>query len=466
MEPLPFKSLQDSSGKVPPHAIQVEQYVLGTVLDDPTKESASIITELLTDKCFWIPKHRYIFKAIQELFTANKPTTSIDLIMYLHRDKSQIMSEAEITHLQDKSSSSANLDYYCRVLIQKMILRESIRVMGRTISKAYDPGVEAFDVLSEAEHELFALSNKVIRGSTRSLTSMTPEVITEIMNPKIIDGCTGIPSKFDRLDKLTGGWQNSDLIILAGRPGMGKTSLGMSAMLNANVPCIFFSLEMKNTQLVQRILAMVSQVNLQRMRTGNLNTSDYTKIKAAQERLSQRSEFHIEDTQELTLKEIRSKCLRLRSEKDIKLIMVDYLQLMHDPGKKYESREAEVSRIARGLKGIAKELDIPVIALAQLNRNLEDRRDKRPRLSDLRESGAIEQVADLVLMLYRNEVYSDGRGEDFSADQGKTELILCKHRNGPTGVVDLQFIKETTHFININPYRNPPPDSGTTPSPF
>lgn len=446
----------DSAGRVPPHAIEIEQHVLGTVLADPTKESATIVIEFLSEEAFWLPKHRHIFKVIVLLFREEKPTTSIDVGMCFRKRKIFAVSEAELLALEEKSHSASNLEYYCRILQEKMVLRESIRVLGSVITKAYDPASDSFDILAEAEQKLFSLSNQVVRGSSRSLDTIGPEIIHGALNPKVIDGCTGIPSRFAKLDSYTGGWQNSDLIILAGRPGMGKTSLGMTLALQANVPCVFFSLEMKDAQLAQRILAIIAKVNLQQMRSGTLSQADKERILQARQRFATMTNFFVEDTQELTLKEMRSKCLRLRSEHKIELILVDYLQLMHDPGQKYESREAEVSRIARGLKAIAKELDVPVIALAQLNREVESRSDKRPRLSDLRESGAIEQVADLVLMLYRKEVYTKGV-TPLDSTAGETELLLVKHRNGPTGSVLLEFIKQTTHFIEHNPYRDPQP---------
>jgi replicative DNA helicase len=341
-----------------------------------------------------------------------------------------------------------NVDYYARIVAEKSLLRQLIRTAGRIAEKGYEPGEEAQSLIEEAEKMIMDLSQRQTKDgfeSIRNILLSTFEKIEMLYANK--GSLTGVPTFFAELDRMTAGWQPSDLIIIAARPSMGKTALvlnmAQNAAVRANVPVAVFSLEMSKEQLVQRMLCSEAMVDQQRVRTGDLLDTDWPKLTRAVGPLSEASIF-IDDTVGISLAELRSKARRLKMEQGLGLIVIDYLQLM-TVGRKSESRQQEVAQISRGLKGIARELSVPVIALSQLNRGVEQRQDKRPIMSDLLESGAIEADADVISFIYRDEYYNPE-----SDKKGIAEIIIAKHRNGPVGAVELGYLKEFTKFVNLD----------------
>lgn len=456
--PVLVQNLQDSSGRVPPQAVDVERYVLGAILIDP--EAASIATEILPVDAFYFPKHRKIYQAVLDLSDKGQP---IDIILIADqlRSAGQLDFVGGIPYLNDLSehvATAANTEYHARIISQKALLREIIGKMGKRITEAYDPATDAFDLLDAAEKDLFSISESLVRRSAKNLKDVVRETIDHIQS--IADrpeGLSGVTSGFTDLDKLTGGWQDSDLVIIAGRPSMGKTAFALACARNAAlasqnpVSCAIFSLEMSARQLAQRLLTSEAKVNAQNARTGKLSQNDHHAVVEAAGKLGIAPIF-IDDSDGLGVLELRAKCRRLKSEHNIGLVLVDYLQLMEGRASK-DNREQEIANISRSLKGLAKELDIPVIALSQLNRNAEDRKDKRPQLSDLRESGAIEQDADVVAFIYRASYYGIEADKDGQPTKGVAEIIVGKHRNGPTGTVKLSFETAFARFSNLEMYR-------------
>ena len=347
--------------------------------------------------------------------------------------------------------------------------RNLIETMGRRISEAYDPATNPFELLDRAEADLFSISGDMLRASGRPIDEVAKETMVHIQQIAArMDGLSGVPSGFVDLDKITGGWQETDLVIIAGRPAMGKTAFALACLRNAvkntadPVRGAIFSLEMDGKQLMQRLLSSEAEVNLQQMRTGRLTQDECLRLEEAARILGQNWVW-VDDSASLNVLELRAKCRRLKSEHDIGMVVVDYLQLLQGTGGR-DSREQEIAGISRSLKALAKELHIPVIALSQLNRNPDERADKRPLLSDLRESGAIEQDADLVAFIYRDAAYGVQVDKDGRSTEGVAEVIIGKHRNGPTGTVKLNFDRTYARFRNYEPYRSPrsepvPPDT-------
>ncbi|MCY3594944.1 MAG: replicative DNA helicase [Bacteroidetes bacterium] len=451
------ENLQDSSGRVPPQAVEVEKYVLGATLIDP--EAVSIATEILPADAFYLPKHRKIYQALLDLSAKGQPIDIITVTEQLRATK-QLDFVGGISYLNDLTehvATSANTEHHARIISQKALLRNLIGAMGKRITEAYDPATDAFELLDAAEKDLFSISESQVRRSAKNLKDVVRETIDHIQS--IADrpgGLSGVTSGFTDLDKLTGGWQDSDLVIIAGRPSMGKTAFALSCARNAAlasqnpVSCAIFSLEMSARQLTQRLLTSEAKVNAQNARTGKLSQNDLHAVVDAAGKLGLAPIF-IDDSDGLGVLELRAKCRRLKSEHNIGLVLVDYLQLME--GQSRDNREQEIANISRSLKGLAKELDIPVIALSQLNRNAEDRKDRRPQLSDLRESGAIEQDADVVAFIYRASYYGIETDKDGHSTKGVAEIIVGKHRNGPTGTVKLNFETDFARFSNLEVYR-------------
>ncbi len=441
--------LQDVLPETLPHSDEAERSVLGAVLLDNRQIHKA--QELLTHEAFYAERHRRIFRALEEL---SEVGTALDLVTL--RDALERAGSldacggvAYLVTLIDGTARSANVEHYAKIVKEKAILRELIRSAQQILSSAMRAEGSADQVLDEAEKAIFHVSEERLRAGFLSLREVGERSIKSIEDlTHKREPVTGIHSGFLQLDEMTAGLQSSDLVILAARPSMGKTALALNigahaAMRNGRRVGVF-SLEMSHQQLFQRMLCAEARVDAHRLRTGRIGKDEWDRIIKAYAELSD-TPMYIDDTPGATITEMRAKARRLKLERGLDLVIVDYLQLMSGRGR-YESRQQEISEISRSLKEMAKELEIPILALSQLSRAPEQRGtgDKRPQLSDLRESGAIEQDADVVLFLFREEVYK----KDDPDLKGKAELIIGKQRNGPTGTVDLHFIREFTSFVN------------------
>lgn len=445
-----------SSHKLPPQNIEAEQSVLGGILIE--NKAINRVMEILTEDDFYREAHRKIYSAIINLSERDEPADLITLTNELKRmnQLESVGGASYIASLIDSVPTAANIEYYARIVKEKSILRRLIQTSTEIITQCYEEqgDVEAF--LDEAERAIFEISERRIKPSfypIREIVKSSFKTIERLYEKKEL--VTGVPSGFKELDQKTAGFQPSDLIIVAGRPSMGKTAfclnLAQYAAIEKRIPVAIFSLEMSKEQLVLRMLCSEAMVEGTRLRTGFLHESDWPKLTLAAGNLSDAPIF-IDDTPALSILELRAKARRLNAEHGLGMIIIDYLQLMRGRSKA-ESRQQEISEISRSLKALAKELNIPVIAVSQLSRKTEERTGNRPQLSDLRESGAIEQDADLILFLYRDEVYN--RSED-NPNRGKAEVIIGKQRNGPTGKIELAYLDKFTTFKDL--YRG---DSGT-----
>lgn len=434
--------------KVPPQNLEAEQAVLGALMLEP--EVGSTVFEMLVPEDFYRDRHRQVYEAIRDLFEKGDPVDLVTVAEALRKQGrlEQIGGIAAISEIARSVPSAVNVEYYARVVAEKSMLRQLIRMAGQIAEKGYQPAEEAASLLEEAERMILELSQRRTKegfSSMRTILLATFEKIEHLYANK--GNLTGVPSYFRELDHMTSGWQPADLVIIAARPSMGKTALvlnmAQNAAVRAKIPVALFSLEMSKEQLVQRMLCSEAMVDQQRVRTGELLDTDWPKLTRAVGPLSE-SPIFIDDTVGISLAELRSKARRLKMEQGLGLIVIDYLQLM-TVGRKAESRQQEVAQISRGLKGIARELKVPVIALSQLNRGVEQRQDKRPVMSDLLESGAIEADADVISFIYRDEYYHPE-----SDKKGIAEIIVAKHRNGPVGTVELGYLKEYTKFVNLD----------------
>jgi len=436
--------------KVPPHNLEAELSVLGALMLEP--ETASTVFEILKPDDFYRDNHRHIFAAIQDLFEKGEPIDLVTVAENLNRSGrlEQIGGIATIAEIAQAVPSAANVEHYAQIVAEKSLMRQLIKASSAIAEKGYDPGEEARSLLEEAERMVLELSQKQTKRGLTSIRTLLLNTFEKIEYLYANKGqLTGVPTFFTELDRMTSGWQPSDLIIIAARPSMGKTALALNmaqnAAVRAKIPVAIFSLEMSKDQLVQRMLCSEAMVDQQRVRTGELLDSDWPKLTKAVGPLSEAPIF-IDDTVGISLVELRSKARRLKMEHGLGMIVIDYLQLM-TVGKKTENRQQEVAQISRGLKAIARELNVPVIALSQLNRGVEQRQDKRPIMSDLLESGAIEADADVISFIYRDEYYHPD-----SEKKGIAEIIIAKHRNGPVGTVELGYLKEFTKFVNLEKY--------------
>lgn len=445
-----------TEGRIPPQAVDVEAQVLGSMLLD--REAIAKVIEIVDEDAFHADYHTRIFRAILVMFDKSEPVDIVTLSEELRRrgDLERIGGEAYLVDLTTKVTSAANVDYHARIVLEKSLLRSLIATGSGIAGRAYNPTEDAFDLLDEAEQQVFKISEKRLKKSFTSMHKAvhdTLEMLESIHGKH--GGVTGVPTGFRDLDTLTGGWQNSDLIIIAGRPSSGKTafalSLSRNAALHSDKPTGvgIFSLEMSMQQLVMRLLCAEAKVDAHLVRTGRLPDDAWKRLSIGAGRLTN-APIYIDDTAGLGILELRAKARRLKAERNIGLLVVDYLQLMQGP-KTAENREKEISAISRSLKGLAKELNIPVVALSQLSRAVESRTDKRPILSDLRESGAIEQDADVVAFVHRSSMYEDPSTEGFRETAGKAEIIVGKQRNGPVGVIELSFIRDNARFENLSP---------------
>jgi len=438
--------------KVPPHSIEGEQAVLGGLL--LSTRAFDQVADIVTEPDFYREDHRLIFRAIQELNHKGRPCDAVTVTEWFesHGLVDQIDGGGYISQLASSTPSAANVRAYAEIVREKSILRQLVDVGAEITSGAFSSdGRNSRELLEEAERKVFAIADQDLRtgASFVSIQVAIKEAIEKLDELARHEGdITGIPTGFKDFDEKTAGLQDSDLIIVAGRPSMGKTTLAMNIAENAAIkhekPVAIFSMEMSAQQLVRRMFSSLGQIDQNKLRTGSLDDLDWPKLTSAMN-LLHKSHIFIDETPSLSPAELRARARRLKREHDIGLIVVDYLQLMAVPGTR-ENRATEIAEISRSLKAIAKELQLPVIALSQLNRALEQRPNKRPVMADLRESGSIEQDADLIVFIYRDEVYNEDTPE-----KGKAEIIIGKHRNGPTGTVVLTFQGHWLRFLNYAP---------------
>ncbi|MCX5835161.1 MAG: replicative DNA helicase [Deltaproteobacteria bacterium] len=441
-----MKDIDSSLYKVPPQNTEAEQSILGGILLD--NHALNAVLEILEVHDFYNEAHRRIFAAVLELSDRNEPSDLITLSNILKEKKhlDSVGGASYLATLVDSVPSAANVAHYAKIVKEKSILRRLIGTATEILNKSYHAGSEVDRILDEAEHAIFEISENKIRPAFFPLKEILKDsfrTIERLYEKKEL--VTGVPTGFDKLDELTSGLQNAELVIVAGRPSMGKTALALNiaqhASIEAGIPVAIFSLEMAKEQLALRMLASEARVDSQRIRKGFLGESDWPKLTTAAGRLSDAPIF-IDDTPAISVLEMKAKSRRLKAEVGLGLVILDYLQLMRGGGYA-DNREQEISEISRSLKALSKELSVPVMALSQLNRKVEDRTNKRPQMADLRESGAIEQDADVILFLYRDEVYN--RSED-NPEKGTAEVIIGKQRNGPVGTVKLTFQEKYTRF--------------------
>lgn len=443
-------------GKIQPQATDVEEAVLGALMLE--KDAYSIISDLLKPETFYEHKNQLIFEAIQQLALNQEP---IDMLTVTDRlQHNGVLDEVGgpyyIATLTSKVGSAAHVEYHARIIAQKSLARQLINYAGKLEAEAFDETTDIEKLMQSAEGELFQLSQHNIKKDVVQIDPVIGEALKKIEQASNReDGLSGLPSGFHELDKMTSGWQNTDLVIIAARPAMGKTAFVLSMVKNMavdyNIPVGMFSLEMSNLQLVNRLLQNVCEISGEKVKSGKLTNDEWSQLTTRITHL-QGAPIYVDDTPGLSVFELRTKARRLVREHGVKMIMIDYLQLMTAAGMQFGSREQEVSTISRSLKGLAKELDIPIIALSQLNRGVETRQGdgKRPQLADLRESGAIEQDADMVCFIHRPEYYKifeDEKGNDL---RGLAEIIIAKHRSGSVGDVRLRFKGEFVRFQNLD----------------
>ncbi|NNC95668.1 MAG: replicative DNA helicase [Chitinophagales bacterium] len=443
-------------GKLPPQAKDLEEAVLGAIMIE--RDALDVAVEILKPESFYIETHQKIYRSIIQLFQKNEAVDILTVTEQLKKngELDDVGGPFFVTDLTNRVASGANVEYHARIVEQKFIQRELISISSKIIKDAYEDTTDVFDLLDEAEKNLFSIAETHIKKNGEEINVLVTKAIKEIGERMDQEGkLIGVPSGFIELDRVTGGWQKSDLIIIAARPGMGKTAFTLALARNASIdhkkPIAVFSLEMSSNQLVQRLLSMEAELASEKLRKGNLERYEFQQLTSKVENLKD-SNLFIDDTPAINIFELRAKCRRLKSKYDIQMVVIDYLQLMSggSEGKGGGNREQEISQISRSLKSIAKELDIPVIALSQLNRSVETRGGaKRPMLSDLRESGAIEQDADLVIFLYRPEYYGFTEDEENNDVRGIAEVIIAKHRNGALRTVKARFVDKFAKFVNL-----------------
>ncbi|MCL4816245.1 MAG: replicative DNA helicase [Flavobacteriales bacterium] len=450
--PVTFDMLEH--GKLPPQAVDLEEAVLGSILLE--REAMNAVVDILQSESFYKDSHKIIYEAIHNLFKRSEP---IDILTVTQELKKTGYLEAiggayYITQLTNRVASSANVEFHARIISQKYIQRELIKISSEIIRDAYDETTDVLELMDDAEKKLFSVTEGNIRKTFEGMPTLILQAIKQIEAAKSNESnIVGVPSGFTALDRVTSGWQPSDLIIIAARPAMGKTAFVLSLVRNISVqfgkPAAIFSLEMSSLQLVTRFISAESELTSEKLRSGNLAAHEMEQLHAKIGGLSEAPIF-IDDTPALSIFELRAKARRLRDKEHIEILIVDYLQLMTVNADNRGNREQEISQISRSLKSIAKELNIPVIALSQLNRSVESRQDKKPILSDLRESGSIEQDADMVLFLHRPEYYGLTEDENGNPTHGVANIIIAKHRNGGTGTINVKFINHLAKFTDLD----------------
>lgn len=448
-------------GKLPPQAIELEEAVLGALMID--KKGVDEAIDMLTPETFYKDAHSHIFEAIYELFKDSQPIDLLTVSARLKKNAKLDLAGGDLYLIQltQKISSSAHIEFHSRIILQKHIQRSLIRLSSEIIEESYDESTDVFDLLDKAESKLYEVTQGNIKRSSSSAHDLVIQAKKRIEEIASKDGLSGVATGFEKLDKITSGWQPSDLIIIAARPGMGKTAFVLSMARNMAIdfghPVAFFSLEMSSVQLITRLISSETGLSSEKLRTGKLEKHEWEQLNIKVKNL-EKAPLYIDDTPSLSIFDLRAKSRRLASQHGIKLIVVDYLQLMTaggTSGKGGGNREQEISTISRNLKALAKELNVPVIALSQLSRAVETRTGaKRPLLSDLRESGAIEQDADIVSFIYRPEYYKIDEWDDdeHSPTEGQAEFIIAKHRNGSLENIRLKFIGNLGKFDNLEDY--------------
>ncbi len=452
-ELLLTEEILEKGARVPPQAIEVEKSVLGAMLLE--KEAVGLAIETIDDTVFYRDAHRKIFQAMVSLYDNNEPIDVITLTNELKKrnELEEVGGAYYITELAATVPSAANIEYHLKIVRDKALLRKLIVVCSSIIKSAYEESEDAEHILDIAETEVLSVSQSSRQKSFEWIKPIITDTIHELekLHQTSKEGVTGVPSGYRDIDNMLAGFQKSDLIIIAGRPSMGKTAFALNLARNAavdhNIPVGFFSLEMSSLQLVQRLLCAEAEVDSQRLRTGRLTEKEWPQLSRRIGRLVE-APIYVDDTPAMDIMKLRARARRMAAEKNIGMIIIDYLQLMEAP--KMESRQQEISFISRSLKTLAKELQIPVLALSQLSRAVESRTDRRPTLADLRESGAIEQDADVVAFVYRPEVYGipNFDDEDKTPTENMVEIIIGKHRNGPTGSTKLVFLKNYGKFVD------------------
>jgi replicative DNA helicase len=448
-------------GKLPPQALELEEAVLGAMMID--KKGVDEVIDILQPEAFYKDAHKYIFEAIFQLFTDSQPVDLLTVSAQLRKNGKLEIAGGDyyLIQLTQKISSSAHIEFHSRIILQKFIQRSLIKISSEIIEDSYDESTDVFDLLDKAESKLYDITQGNIKRSSETAQSLVIQAKKRIEEIAGKEGLSGVATGFDSLDKVTSGWQPSDLIIIAARPGMGKTAFVLSMARNVAIeyghPVALFSLEMSSVQLITRLISSETGLSSEKLRTGKLEKHEWEQLSIKVKNL-EKAPLFIDDTPSLSIFDLRAKSRRLASQHGIKLIIVDYLQLMTaggNNGKGSGNREQEISTISRNLKALAKELGVPVIALSQLSRAVETRPGhKRPLLSDLRESGAIEQDADIVSFIYRPEYYKLDEWDDEgnSPTQGQAEFIIAKHRNGSLENVKLKFIGSLGKFENLETY--------------
>ena len=450
-----IRPIDNSYGHLQPQALDMEQAVLGALMID--KDAFSIVSEILRPETFYEPRNQKIYQAIQTLNMSERPVDIMTVTEQLKKDGTleDVGGPAYIMDLSSHVASSAHIEYHSRVLAQKFMARQLISFASVIETKAFDETQDVDELMQEAEGSLFELSQKNMRQDYTQIDPVVKNAVDILQRAAAnTDGLTGISTGYTDLDDKTSGWQNSDLVIIAGRPAMGKTAFALSLAKNIaidnRIPVAFFSLEMSNVQLVNRLISNVCEISGKKILNGQLDQEEWKRLDSRLRRL-QGAPLYVDDTPGMSIFELRTKARRLVREKGVRSIMIDYLQLMNANGARFGSRQEEVSTISRSLKGLAKELDIPILALSQLDRGVEGREGnegKRPMLSDLRESGAIEQDADMVCFVHRPEYYRIFQDEHGNDLHGMAQIIIAKHRKGATGDVLLNFRGEFTRFQN------------------
>ena len=468
---IPQEFFADRTGRMPPNAVELEEAVLGAMMLE--RDKIHQVIDILTEKHFYNPQNRVIFSAIQSLY--QKADMAIDLLTVSNLLKNQGQLDIAggyyyLAQLTNRVSSAANIEYHSRILTQKFIQRELIQVSGEIAFDAYDDTQDAFDLLDHSESKLYEIKNTGLKRNFQEISLLINSSMKEIENRMSSEnnGITGVASGFADIDRINGGWQPSDLVILAARPAMGKTAFALSLVRNAAVDhkksVMIFSLEMADIQLVNRLISGEAQVPGDKIKKSELTDEEWQRLQTETVALSS-SKIFIDDTPQLSIFDLNAKCRRVHSQHGLDLVVVDYLQLLRHETKGQGNREQEIAFISRSLKALAKELSIPVIALAQLSREVEKRGNKRPQLSDLRESGSIEQDADMVMFLYRHEYYAKmgmesepgGRGGNDGDDldygiRGLTEVVIAKNRHGSVGSAFCKFIGEFSKFQDLSPF--------------
>lgn len=449
-------------GKIPPQAIDLEEVVLGAMMID--KKGVDEVIDILHPEVFYKEAHKYIYEAIFKLFENSEPVDLLTVSSQLKKDGRLESAGGDfyLIKLTQKVASSAHIEFHARIILQKFIQRSLIKISNEIIEEAYEDSTDVFDLLDTAESKLYDVTQGNLKRSAETAQNLVIQAKKRIEEIAGKEGLSGIPSGFDKLDKLTSGWQPSDLVIVAARPGMGKTALTLSMArniaVNSNIGVAFFSLEMSSVQLITRLISSETGLSSEKLRTGRLEKHEWEQLNVKVKAL-ETAPLYIDDTPSLSIFDLRAKARRLASQHNIKMIIIDYLQLMTAGGtQKGGNREQEISTISRNLKALAKELNVPVIALSQLSRAVETRGgSKRPILSDLRESGAIEQDADIVSFIYRPEYYKidEWDDEERSPTAGQAEFIVAKHRNGGLENIRLKFLGHLGKFDNLDDFDSP-----------